>query len=193
MTWMLALASNINWLDLFNYPHFGKPAPGQFAGPPLVFVLLDFALFLYLCHRFIGRALVKMAREENRRFQEEVAEAIAKETEADRIETAAHELETTMDQRRQAIADQIRHESGIEREQILGKARTYQGMRKNETLKQVLIKRDMMIRQIRDELLVESLTYLKADVAGKIDPAASPYLFQKGLDSTFQATTHHES
>ncbi|PKN46949.1 MAG: hypothetical protein CVU59_04520 [Deltaproteobacteria bacterium HGW-Deltaproteobacteria-17] len=193
MTWILAVTTPINWLDLFNYPHFGKPLPGQFAGPPVVFVLLDFALFLYLCHRFIGRALVKMAREENRRFQEEVAEAVAKETEADRLEASARELETTMEQRRQEIADQIRQEIGIERDQILGKARTYQGMRQNETLKQVLIKRDMMIRQIRDELLVESLTYLKTDVVGKIDPATSPHLFQKGLDSTFQATTHHES
>jgi F0F1-type ATP synthase membrane subunit b/b' len=192
MNWLLALSSSVNWVDLVNYPHFGKPLPGQFSGPPVVFVLLDFALFLYLCHRFIGRALVDLAKEENRRFQDEVSEASAKEAEADRLEASVGEFEVTMEAQQQAIAAQIRQESQIEREQILEKARTYQDMRRNETLKQILIKKDLMIRQIRDELLIESLTNLKRDLSEGIDPSASPYLFQKGLDSTFEATTRHE-
>jgi F-type H+-transporting ATPase subunit b len=192
MSWILS-ASAINWVDLLNYPHFGSPQPGQFAGPPLVFVLLDFAVFLYLCRRFIWKALVGMAQEENRKFQDEVAEAVAKETEADRIEANVQELEATFEARKQEIIAQMQQEIGIEREAILEKAQGYLAMRRNETLKQIVIKQDMMVRQIRDEVLIESLLHLKQEIPGKIDPEASPYLFQKGLDSTFGTTQRHES
>ncbi len=191
MNWLLSSAT-INWLDLFNYPHFGGPKPGQFSGPPILFVMMDFALFLYLCRRFIWAALVRMAQEENRRFQSEVAEAISKETEADRIEAGVRELAATLEPRKQEIVEQMRQEIGIERELILEKARSYQAMRRNETLKQIVIKQDMMVRQIRDEILIESLVHLKQDLSGKVDPEASPYLFQKGLDSTFESTQRHE-
>jgi len=186
-------SSAINWVDLLNYPHFGSPRPGQFSGPPVVFVLLDFALFLYLCHRFIWKALVRLAQEENRKYQEEISEALSKEAEADRIEKSVRELEATLETRKLAIGEQIRQEIGIERELILEKARNYLSIRRNETLKQIVIKQDLIVRQIRDEILTESLLRLKQDLVGKVDPAASPYLFQKGLDSTFESTQKHES
>jgi F0F1-type ATP synthase membrane subunit b/b' len=162
MTSWLAVTSQVNWVDLIHYPHFGGPSSGPYVGPPVVFVLLDFALFLWLCRRFLWPVLLRMAQEERRKFQEEEAEALNREAEAARIAANVRELEETWDQRRQAIADQTRQEMTIEREGILGKALAYQTMRRNETLKQVLIKRDLMVRQIRDELLVESLQRVRA-------------------------------
>ncbi len=182
----------INWFDLFNYPHVGKPGPGQFDGPPVVFVLLDFILFLWLCHRFLGRALVRMGQEERRKFQEEVAEAVAREAEADRVCAHVRELQETSAEREQEITDRVSQEMGIEREVILDKARAYQAMRRNETLKQILIKQDLTVRQIRDELLVESLQRVREALPGHLDPASAPRLFQKGLDSTFEETVRHE-
>jgi len=190
MTWLhLAV---INWFDLFNYPHVGKPGPGQFDGPPVVFVLLDFALFLWLCHRFLGRALVRMGQEERRRFQDEVAEAVAREAEADRVSAHVCELRETRAERELEITEKVSQEMGIEREIILDKARAYEAMRRNETLKQVMIKQDMTIRQIRDELLVESLQRVRAALPGHLDPVSAPRLFQQGLDSTFEETVRHE-
>lgn len=192
MTSWLAVTSNVNWVDLINYPHFGGPSSGPYNGPPVVFVLLDFALFLWLCRRFVWPVLLRMAQEERRKFQEEVAEAVDREAEAGRVAANVRELELTRDQRRQAVADQVNQEMGIEREVILGKARAYQTMRRNETLKQVLIKRDLMVRQIRDELLVESLLRVRAQLPAHFDPAHAPRLYQQGLDSTFEETIRHE-
>lgn len=188
----LAVTSHVNWVDLINYPHFGGPSSGPYVGPPVLFVLLDFALFLWLCRRFLWPVLLRMAQEERRRFQDEVAEAVSKETEAERVAANVRELEESRERRRREIAEQTRQEMGIEREGILDKARAYQDMRRNETLKQVLIKRDLMVRQIRDELLVESLQRLRARLPAQVDPTHAPRLFQQGLDSTFEETVRHE-
>ena len=191
MNWILAV-SNINWVDLFHYPHFGKPAPGQYMGPPVVFVVLDFALFLFLCYLFIWKELVRMAHEKNRTFHEEVNEAEALELEATRMHELVNTLEQTLEQQKQDIAEQVRQESEIEKEQILNKSRHYRDMRKNETFKQILIKKDLITRQIRDEILSESLLLLKKDLGNTVNPRAHAYLFQKGLDSTFEPMNFHE-
>lgn len=192
MNLWLAITSSVNWVDLIHYPHFGGPSSGPYNGPPVLFVLLDFALFLWLCHRFLWPVLLRMAQEERRKFQEEVTEAVNRETEAERVAANVREFERTREDRRRAIADQVRQEMGIEREAIMDKARAYQAMRRNETLKQVLIKRDLMVRQIRDELLVESLQRVRAELPSQVDPVHAPHLFQQGLDSTFEETIRHE-
>jgi len=188
------LASSINWVDFLNYPHVGNPLPGQYDGPPVVFVLLDFAFFLYLANRFIFRPLVRMAREENDRFRQSVEEALRQEKQAEQIDAECRILESTMDAKKNEIDERIRQKIEIEREQIFRKAAEYQAMRKNETLKQILVKREIMIRQIRDEILVEAVTAFRREMHETVTPHNHLPLFRKGLDSLFDGKeAHHES
>lgn len=185
--------SSVNWVDLLHYPHVGNPLPGQYEGPPIVFVLINFAIFLYLAHRFILKPLARMAREENDRFRQSIEEALRHEEESSRIREKARQLESSMEERKSEIEERIRQEIEIEREQIFRKAADYQAMRKNETLKQILIKRDLMVRQIRNEILADAVLAFRSDLHASVQPATHPHLFQKGLDSTFEGEARHES
>ena len=66
-------------------------------------------------------------------------------------------------------------------------------MRKQETLKQIRIKRDLIMGQIRDEILTDALSAFRTEIHTLITPHTHPSLFQKGLESAFEKETRHES
>lgn len=190
----LTVVAVINWVDILHYPHIGNPLHGQYEGPPVVFVLLDFVIFLYLANRFVMKPLTRMAREENERFRQSIAEALRYEEQIANIEKSVQQLASTLEAQKTEIDNRIQNEIEIERQQIFQKTAEYEAMRKQETLKQIRIKRDLIIGQIRDELLTDALTAFRTEIHALITPQTHPYLFQKGLQSAFEEKENrHES
>ncbi len=184
--------SGVNWVDLIHYPHFGKPAPGDYLGPPILFVLLDFALFLFLCKWLFWKGLLGRARSENQGFIDEVAQAEALEAEAARLQEQVELLSRDLEPSKSLVREQILREAEVEKELILNRARNYMDLRHRETVRQMAAKRDLVIRRIRDDLLARTLFHLKAELPGRIQASACPELFEKGLNSTFGPMSRHE-
>lgn len=189
----LTVVAVINWVDVLHYPHIGNPLPGQYEGPPVVFVLLDFVMFLYLANRFVIKPLTRMAREENERFRQSIAEALRYEEQIANMETSVQHMASTLEAQKKEIDERIQIEIEIERQQIFQKTAEYEVMRKQETLKQIRIKRDLIMGQIRDEILTDALSAFRTEIHTLITPHTHPSLFQKGLESAFEKETRHES
>ncbi len=154
------ILADLNWISL-NYPHFGGPTTGPYHGPPLLLVLLNFSIFLYLVWRFVWPMVERYASTRRERFLREYEHAQSTYSDAlikfREVSERRHNIFTES----QKIHDAIIVQGEKEAVQLLRNAEEYVRMRMQETERQIQVKRARRMKELHDEIMKQVIEEAK--------------------------------
>ncbi|MBN2723950.1 MAG: ATP synthase F0 subunit B [Deltaproteobacteria bacterium] len=142
----------VNFWDIIHYPHIGS-GNYKYSGPPLLFVLLNFAVFLWLVKKFIFPLLRSNLQTRKTDYLElKAASSRMLKTALERYHKQAKRKESIKGEMRRVLKT-LKEESAVEVRDILHKAGEYESQRMKETNDQIKMKFSRMKKQLTNEVI----------------------------------------
>ncbi|MBU1221080.1 ATP synthase F0 subunit B [Myxococcota bacterium] len=164
---MQVFLSLINLYDLFHYSHLGN-GKYDYEGPPLIFVLINFALFLFLANRYLFPILRSYLEERQKEFVDLKSASM-------RMLKSALEKNHRHKRRHESIAAEMRRVSKMikdetrnEVESILEKARLYAENREKETAQQIRANGERAAKKLKNDVIEAILQKTRENIPLKI-------------------------
>jgi len=184
-------AQGVNLYDLIHYPHVGRRQPGQFEGPPVLFILLNFVLFGWLFTHYVWPFITGEVTRRHHETDDLLKAADRMERDARARYESALDRSARLEFERRHIQKTIEGESELDLATIEEDVTEYELARLRETTAQIQLKREAVDQGLREEMILAVTERAHARLEDMITPEERLRLIHDALDESRRKEAHH--
>jgi F0F1-type ATP synthase membrane subunit b/b' len=174
--------ATINWIDLINYPHFGPPKPGQYNGPPIVFIIINFIFFAWLFNKFILKGIAANIAKRHEDFVIEMEDSEKQFADSQTKLQNSIQRRTAIYKELEMVEKVVAQVGELEVQKIIGEANFYKSQRKKETLNQIKSNHNRLMKKIKFEIMEKIIESASSSLENVISEEEKTGLYENVLE-----------